>query len=581
MRKIRVLLAAVTVGLCLCLFSFPAFAWELGMTGTMNWYYEVYNQRGSQGFFGPYNVDNGAGTSTANLNYWWNGARLSQNLVTGADAAKSYFFVVVEPEIKINPAVRLKGRYRLGQWNNPQAGYYYTQDSPGTDNALSEGQWTMFWGTVNLPWGTLGVGKRQWKFGTGLQYDGSDGLTTESLVLNAPYGPLDIGIGFYPHRPARRGATIQIDPYDLMVTGLSGAGYFNHADKSGGLIKDLLAYVVYNNGPVQAGILAAGSSFHIGPEAPLQISFLPPGRLGQDSEFFHGTIFTKYNNGRFFFNAEAAWLYWTDRLSGVVSVNFGVPDPTVTVGQTVVGTTTTLLPNPRYTEQWRAMVELGTICGPAKLSLISAWTPGPDRRNSALIGKQSAAFVWHPGFDLFLGNYDVFRPYSWLFTYNYGSGFNAYNLSLDGYLRDAWILGGRLDYAVAANLNLYGTFIWAERTSNGYGWGAIGPNGVFPGFSVPDGNIRFAINGAAGSPNVPDRALGWETDFGADWQLLEGFTVGILAAYWQPGKWFNFACIDRSVPGWHVPTAGNFFGTRPDKKIDPIFGGQVTMSLSF
>jgi len=567
------------------MFAFPAFAWEFEMTGAMNWYYEYYTQRGSNGFFGPYNADAGVLTGAANQNFWWNGARLSIPMVTGADASKSYFFAIIEPGIKINPAVKLKGRYRLGQWNVPQASYYYTQDAPGTDNAFTEGQWTMFWGTAVLPWGTLGVGKRPWKFGTGLQYDGSDGLTTESVLLNAPYGPLDIGIGFYAHRPARRGQTITIDPYDVVVSGFSGPGYFNHADKSGALSKDLLAYVVYNNGPLQAGIFAAGSAFHIGPEAGTQIAFLPAQRVAQDSEFFHGTIFTKYNNGRFFFNAEAAWLYWTDRLSGTFAGVIPLVDPTVTEGQFVVGTTTTPLPNPRYTEQWRAMIETGVICGPAKLSLISAWTPGPDRRNSALIGKQSAAFVWHPSFDLFLGNYDVFRPYSWLFTYNYGSGFNAYNLSLDGYLRDAWVLGARLDYAVAANLNVYGTFLWAERTSNGYGWGCISPSNP----TFPSGNLTFAINGnaanngapVAGLPNIPDRALGWEVDAGADWQLLEGFTFGILAAYWQPGKWFNYATIDKSVPAWNVPAAANNFGTRPDKKIDPIFGGQVTMSFAF
>ena len=75
--------------------------------------------------------------------------------------------------------------------------------------------------------------------------------------------------------------------------------------------------MVYNNGPLQAGILAAGSSYHIGPEAFLRsLRGLPAPRLAQDSEFFHGTVYTRYNNGRFFFNAEAAWLYWTDRLSG-------------------------------------------------------------------------------------------------------------------------------------------------------------------------------------------------------------------------------------------------------------------------
>ena len=146
-----------------------------------------------------------------------------------------------------------------------------------------------------------------------------DGLTTESLVLNAPYGPLDIGIGFYPHRPARRGQTITIDPYDLLVIEpltASRRGYFNHADKSGVLSTDLVAYVVYNNGPLQAGILAAGSNYHIGPEAFLRSCRSAAPQLAQDSEFFHGTVYTKYNNGRFFFNAEAAWLYWTDRLSG-------------------------------------------------------------------------------------------------------------------------------------------------------------------------------------------------------------------------------------------------------------------------
>ena len=69
----------------------------------------------------------------------------------------------------------------------------------------------------------------------------------------------------------------------------------------------------------------------------------------------------------------------------------------------------------------------------------------------------------------------------------------------------------------------------------------------------PTGNVAFTINGAAGSPNIPDRALGWEVDAGFDWKLLEGFTTNFTLAYWAPGKWFNYACIDRSVPVWNVP----------------------------
>ena len=54
------------------------------------------------------------------------------------------------------------------------------------NNAFTDGQWTMFWATAQLPIGVFGIGKRPWTFGTGLQYDGEDGLTTESMTLVAP-----------------------------------------------------------------------------------------------------------------------------------------------------------------------------------------------------------------------------------------------------------------------------------------------------------------------------------------------------------------------------------------------------------
>ena len=140
--------------------------------------------------------------------------------------------------------------------------------------------------------------------------------------------------------------------------------------------------------------------------------------------------------------------------------------------------------------------------------------------------------MWHPTFDLFLGNYDVFRPYSWLFTYNYGSGFNAYNLSLDGYLRDAWFLGSRVDYAVAANLNVYGTFLLGGKDIQRV---RLGCHRSFQ-HVFPPADLTFSINGAAGSPNIPDRSLGWEVNAGFDWQLLEGFTVGFSGRLLAAGQ---------------------------------------------
>jgi hypothetical protein len=384
---------------------------------------------------------------------------------------------------------------------------------------------------------------------------------------------LDIGIAFYPYRfagnssiPAYAGG----DPYSLPLYATTGGSvvpgqYFSRADSSGSFSKDLLAFVVYYHGPFQAGILGSYGSYHIGPEALLVDPANPPiaPLVPLDSELFHGTTFVKYNNGRVFLNAEAAWLYWTDRFHA---------DPSVVVSP----------PNPQYIEQWRYMAELGVIAGPAKISLLHALTPGPDRRNGVLIGKQPAAFVRHGNFDRQFGNYDVFRPYSYMFSYNYGAGLKAYNLNGDGFMRDAFVVATRLDYAAASNLALYGSFFYAARTSHGYSWGCIGPNAGLGAFAAtPDGNVDFNFNRYAASPNIPDSALGYEIDAGLDWKLLEGWTASVTAAYWQPGKWFTYACIDRSVPAWETGTQGNFFGTRPSRSIDPVIGGQFSLNLSF
>lgn len=533
----------------------PCLGWELEMEGSMNWTYEYYRQAGRNGFFGPYNVDGGPG-NVANLNFW-NGGQFDTNITTSAAAGWSYFNVEMQPTLKINEAVRIRGLYRLGTYGDPYTSDYHTQDMPGTGNAFSEGQWSMFWATALTPWGSFGIGKRPWEFGTALQYDGSDAATTESMVLVAPLGPFEIGFAYYPYRFAGSSSIgDQADPYDL-----NGFQYFSRADQSGAFSKDFLAFLVYSSGPLKIGILGAFGAYHIGPESTLGGPD-PNNPRSLDSELFHGTAFVKYNNGRFFFNAEGAWLYWKDLYS----------DPTYTYPA----------PWSRYIEQWRYMVETGVLVGPMKITLLNARTPGPDRRAGQFHQVQSAAFVWHPTFDTHLGNFSVFRPYSYLFSYNYGGGLNAYNLSGDGYIRDAFVLAGRVDYAIASNLNVSGSIMYANRTALGYSWGCLGPNaaiGAFP--NTIDGNVDFNLNRYANSPNIPDTALGYEIDFGLDWKLLDGWIASMVLGYWQPGKWFSYACIDRSVPGWEVGAPGNNFGTRPGRTIDPVFGGEFSLTFEF
>ncbi len=583
--------------------SGPAHAWEFSMKGSFNWYHEWYNQMGANGFFGKYNVDNGTNTRVANLNFW-TGGQFDTSFVSGSNAAWSYFNVEFEPEIKINEAIKFRGLYRLGTFGDPAASDYHTQDAPGTANAFSEGQWSLFWVTANTPWGVFSVGKRPWTFGTALQYDGSDATTTESLSWVAPFGPFDIGLAFYPYRFAGDSSIYVIggrtgvaeaygDPYDTPYYPDidNKRGYYSSADRSGQFSTDFLGFVTYSSGPLKAGALAAFGAYHIGPEALLnydkRTGSIP---FSLDSNFNHGSVYFQFNNGRFFMNSEAAWLYWNDKYQGIVDQRLGESD-----GVNV--------PYTRYVEQWRYALEMGLVAGPAKISAIAGYSPGPDRRNGLYIDRQSAGFVYHSGFENhFLSNYSLFVPYSHIFLYDYGSGLNAYNLSGDGFMRDAFLLGGRLDYAVAANLNLYGTFMWAQRTSNGYPWGVLRPTLVGKTAADPqeapdnitDGNVDFRrvtpgplnyaafTNGnwvtASQIPNITARDLGFEVNVGFTWKLLEGWDFGALVGYWAPGEWFKYACVDRSVPGWNN---NNLSGTRADRNIDPVMGGEVTMVYGF
>ena len=128
------------------------------------------------------------------------------------------------------------------------------------------------------------------------------------------------------------------------------------------------------------------------------------------------------------------------------------------------------------------------------------------------------------------------------------------------------------------------SYFWAQRTSHGYGWGCIGPNDFSYNATAPDGNISINLNGhpgAADAPNIPETSLGWEVDLGIVWQLLDGYAVSALFGYWQPGPWFSYACVNRAVSAWNAPTAGNFWGTRPDRLIDPIIGGEIALGYAF
>jgi hypothetical protein len=153
---------------------------------------------------------------------------------------------------------------------------------------------------------------------------------------------------------------------------------------------------------------------------------------------------------------------------------------------------------------------------------------------------------------------------------------------------DATVLAARLDYALASNLNFFASFLTAQRTSNGYFVGCMFNNfnqNIVGAQEYTGGNVDVIVPfGTTASPNstpnIPDSDLGYEVDFGFDWKLLEGWTLGTLVGRWQPGNWFSYACRDRRL-NVVDPFNGQTFGTVPNKPIDPIWATNITLSVDF
>ncbi len=547
------------------LYSSYALAWEFRMDGTFNYNYEYYMQQGPKGFFGPFNVDRSVGVAGlaagdyANLNGWVGRqiGRSANDFAAGTDAVKAYQNLELWPEFDITKALRFKAKYRLGQYGEPINSDYLTNTRPGVNVATSDGQWTMWWLVAQTPMGQIVVGKRPEAFGTGLQFNGASNNTTEGLALVAPYGPFRFSFACRPQWQ------LQPDPEINQRY-----NFFNILDKNNIRRLSVRFFTTYRSGPLDLGVFWAGMRWHAGKETQgIFTTEPPPGTRAAfnsyDLVMDLGTFYLKYFNGRVFFNTEAAYFLET-------------------------ATIATNAPGPRYKESWRYMIETGCVAGPTKVSFLYAFMPGPDRRRGKLINKQP--YVQGAG----QGAYDVFRPYSYLLGYAYGSGVNAFNINGDGYINAAWTLATRVDHAVAANLNVFGSFLWAERSSHGYGWGFLRPNQTAtvsrtlnPAGAVADSltwTPAVAYRQHAGAPNIHDTGLGWEAGGGFNWQILDRYTLSGLVSYWRPGKWFNFACIDRSVPGWDRQTGGTPFypfGANPGRSIDPIIGGEVALQVNF
>ena len=154
----------------------------------------------------------------------------------------------------------------------------------------------------------------------------------------------------------------------------------------------------------------------------------------------------KYNNGRFFFNGEADWFNrWRSGRGTVES-------------DSKLRWTAHLVKQNEDDQAWLYGAEIGALCGPSKVTFNYVRATGDDTstRNTsedAAVAEQSISAPY-------------MKPWGYLMYYMYGTG-DGWDASGNGQPTNFHHVGGRLDYAIAANLNTFVVFskAWRDQAS--------------------------------------------------------------------------------------------------------------------
>ncbi len=583
------------VTLLLTVFVAPALAWEFKMQGQFEWRYRYLGRAngykdlfgdmrfqdnpatvgltagtGPIGFAGPnfWRGYNGNNASPMATNSWGSSVRVVRGGFSYADCDASEYDqrMTLEPVLRVNNAVyfgahmdlagiRQKYNHRDMQTNGPMDRWYQDRMSQNAfDTAMipSINQYKL---VCNMPWFTVISGTRNFPFGTGATL--SLNVRSDSTMFIIPYGPLIIipafwwcltpnGFGpFGPYASSSGPAPNTVVNMDKGTQNQIQVGPAVHYSTRCLDIGFLGMWFMNHTAAVNPG--GAGTrGIYYNPLAPTPTVTYHYG--GHDVAHLMWFVYMKYADGRFFANAEYAWVnldqYYLPNATG--SSTGGAP--------------------PLYSELNSFFSEVGAFCGPARLSLLFVRSDGPALNN----GNPTKAYGGVPI------NYQVTDAYNYLLFHTYGGGNDApwatsYTLGVDenGQLVDAFAFAARLDYAVAANLNIWGSYMWASRTEkNGWLAGSKNADGtIITTWNASEAQLwkHTAMPGSPATgpggvnPYVDDAYLGWEAQLGVDWKLLENMSVFSRYAYWQPGPWFDQAYqVVGPKPGGSVgPTYSN------------------------
>ncbi len=417
----------------------------------------------------------------------------------GCDALNHDSRLTLRPVIRVNPAIRVHGVYTVGGMRHkyfqnyigafgqgigtpPLERYYQHQTSMNAYDTAALGSWEQFRATIQTPLFIMSIGVKDFPFGTGL--NASYETRAESFLMVAPYGPFRFLLPVWLARSSNTGDSWTTVPDKDTKPELYTGGA-----------------VTYNCGAFEAGALNISRWGHLNPG-------IRNGGLARDRVFTLFGVYSKYNNGRVFAAAEYGWVNYDWHHIGAAPV---------------------------YIESYQAWAEVGAVAGPTKVRLAYFQASG----NVLNDGNATKAFSQGAV------NYQVARPYQRLMFETYAGGTNTFH-ETHGYMADAYAFAGRADYAVASNLNMWATYMWAHRLEqNGVFAGSTLATGAAGGGTVAAAQAWKALNSgspAAGlNPYVDDGFIGWEAQAGMDWKILEGLTWFTRYSYWQPGEWFEQA----------------------------------------
>jgi hypothetical protein len=497
----------------------------------------------------------------------------------GSDAVLTEFRSTLFPKLQINKAIWVQGSVNLTSVGVHSGGRPYDNAPSGTIPATGGGFHNTLWVPINvkmpgtnvpntmvtlqwwrlsmiLPFFDVSLGMKPYVTGTGL-INHTKQKTASSIAFATHYGPLTITQGLYH---GRTGSGWNVFARDSV----SPINFWRKDDEIN-YFATINFGAIYASGPLKIEFLL--DSWRInsstgnygsrnGDGSP---GARPAGGIPTPDNVEYDVYFVlKYFDGRFFFNGEVI-RFWNDSSGRGVANEQG----------TQVRQNTDLL-------AWEYGVETGVLLGPSKFTLSYVRSTGDD---------PSTREVSEEGWDGEPVSPYYMSPWGYLMYWTYGTGM-SFGPGGHGQISNFHHVGGRVDYAVAANLNLFGVLSHAWRDQPGAY--RLGGNDLYTQQRFTNDDLLAAQAGQDVRP-VPRHAdrIGWEVNAGFQWGLLENLSWKLTLAYWQPGNWWshaypNTAAIYRHTPANTVPVPNPVLARMdPNRKIDPLVGLESVVLVEF